>query len=157
MYRDLYWHDNKAHLPCAGDTQRALCQTNQRPQGIDSYEFAEFAGLAPSSLSHLGNRRNQAPRPRDDDRLRSSRRTSKKGLKHVMLNLNQESPKSVVMVVDDEDSVRKLACRALELAGFRVIEARDGVEALGHTKAGQLQSSARQLPNTDFIVEDRKS
>ena len=48
-----------------------------------------------------------------------------------MLNLNQESPKSVVMVVDDEDSVRKLACRALELAGFRVIEARDGVEALG--------------------------
>jgi two-component system cell cycle sensor histidine kinase/response regulator CckA len=45
--------------------------------------------------------------------------------------LNQESAKSVVMVVDDEECVRKLARRALELAGFRVIEARDGVEALG--------------------------
>jgi len=47
-----------------------------------------------------------------------------------MLNLNQGSPKPVVMVVDDEEGVRKLARRALELAGFRVIEARDGLEAL---------------------------
>jgi two-component system cell cycle sensor histidine kinase/response regulator CckA len=47
-----------------------------------------------------------------------------------MLNLTQELPKSVVMVVDDEEGVRKLARRALELAGFRVIEARDGLEAL---------------------------
>jgi len=47
-----------------------------------------------------------------------------------MLNLTQELPKSVVMVVDDEDGVRKLARRALELAGFRVIEARNGLEAL---------------------------
>ena len=51
-------------------------------------------------------------------------------MKDVMLNLNQGSPKSVVMVVDDEEGVRKLARRALELAGFRVIEARDGLEAL---------------------------
>jgi two-component system cell cycle sensor histidine kinase/response regulator CckA len=51
-------------------------------------------------------------------------------LKDVMLNLNQGSPKSLVMVVDDEEGVRKLARRALELAGFRVIEARDGLEAL---------------------------
>ncbi|PYR27123.1 MAG: hypothetical protein DMF92_17010 [Acidobacteria bacterium] len=51
-------------------------------------------------------------------------------MKDVMLNLHPEPPKSVVMVVDDEESVRKLACRFLELAGFRVIEARDGAEAL---------------------------
>ena len=44
--------------------------------------------------------------------------------------LKQKSEKALVMVVDDEEGVRKLARRALELAGFRVIEARDGVEAL---------------------------
>jgi two-component system, cell cycle sensor histidine kinase and response regulator CckA len=44
--------------------------------------------------------------------------------------LNQKSEKALVMVVDDEEGVRKLARRALELAGFRVIEARDGMEAL---------------------------
>ena len=44
--------------------------------------------------------------------------------------LKQKSEKALVMVVDDEEGVRKLARRALELAGFRVIEARDGIEAL---------------------------
>ena len=44
--------------------------------------------------------------------------------------LKQKSEKALVMVVDDEEGVRKLARRALELAGFRVIEARDGMEAL---------------------------
>ena len=41
--------------------------------------------------------------------------------------LKQKSEKALVMVVDDEEGVRKLARRALELAGFRVIEARDGI------------------------------
>jgi CheY-like chemotaxis protein len=45
--------------------------------------------------------------------------------------LNEESAKPVVMVVDDEEGVRKVARRALERAGFRVVEAKDGMEALG--------------------------
>ena len=38
--------------------------------------------------------------------------------------------KGVVLVVDDEDIVRRLTARMLEKDGFRVIEARTGSEAL---------------------------
>ena len=51
------------------------------------------------------------------------------GLEDAMVH--QESVKPLVMVVDDEECVRKLCRRALEGVGFRVIEARDGEEALG--------------------------
>jgi PAS domain S-box-containing protein len=36
-----------------------------------------------------------------------------------------------VLVVEDEDDVRALACDVLETAGYTVLQARDGVEALG--------------------------
>lgn len=35
-----------------------------------------------------------------------------------------------VLVVDDDDAVRKLMCRVLELQGFEVLEAPDGASAL---------------------------
>jgi two-component system, cell cycle sensor histidine kinase and response regulator CckA len=40
-------------------------------------------------------------------------------------------PERVVLVVDDEDAVRRVITRILTDAGFRVLEARDGEEALG--------------------------
>jgi len=36
----------------------------------------------------------------------------------------------VVLVVDDEDSIRRLASRALRMAGYRVLEATGGTDAL---------------------------
>ena len=42
-----------------------------------------------------------------------------------------------VLVVDDEAMVRDLASTALEAAGFRVLQARDGLEAVGLFQAGQ--------------------
>jgi CheY-like chemotaxis protein len=46
-------------------------------------------------------------------------------------------PGSSVLVVDDEEAVRRFALRVLEREGFRVFEARDGVEALELVKQGQ--------------------
>jgi DNA-binding NtrC family response regulator len=40
------------------------------------------------------------------------------------------APTSYLLVVDDETAVRRFACRVLERAGYGVIEATDGVEAL---------------------------
>jgi two-component system cell cycle sensor histidine kinase/response regulator CckA len=40
-------------------------------------------------------------------------------------------PERVVLVVDDEEAVRRITARILGEAGFRVLEARDGPEALG--------------------------
>jgi two-component system cell cycle sensor histidine kinase/response regulator CckA len=37
---------------------------------------------------------------------------------------------ALVLVVDDEDAVRRFACRVLDRAGFGVLEATDGVQAL---------------------------
>ena len=40
------------------------------------------------------------------------------------------SPEGVVLVVDDQEPVRQVTVRILRTAGFRVLEARDGAEAL---------------------------
>jgi CheY-like chemotaxis protein len=37
---------------------------------------------------------------------------------------------SSILVVDDEDQIRRLVCETLEQAGYHVTEARDGKEAL---------------------------
>ena len=58
--------------------------------------------------------------------------------------LKQKSEKALVMVVDDEEGVRKLVRGALELAGFRVIEARDGFMqgfALSTTRRQSISSA----------------
>ncbi len=44
--------------------------------------------------------------------------------------VTSEANGPVVLVVDDEDSVRRLASRALKMAGYRVLEAGGGTEAL---------------------------
>ena len=45
-------------------------------------------------------------------------------------------PVSYVLVVDDEGAVRRFALRVLEREGFKVLEARDGLEALDLVKQG---------------------
>lgn len=45
--------------------------------------------------------------------------------------------KSSILVVDDEDTIREVVGRYLELEGFQVYEAADGFEALDAIKAHQ--------------------
>lgn len=57
---------------------------------------------------------------------------------------NSESRRQIVLVVDDDSTIRVLATRCLERAGFQVLEAADGVQA--------LDVLARQRP--DVIMLD---
>ncbi|HEX4845731.1 MAG TPA: response regulator, partial [Geothrix sp.] len=49
----------------------------------------------------------------------------------------QTKASGTILVVDDEALIRDLACSALETAGFQVLEARDGQEAVELFQAGQ--------------------
>jgi DNA-binding response OmpR family regulator len=68
----------------------------------------------------------------------------------------QRPPARVVLVVDDEDLVRQMTARALTEAGFRVLQARDGEEAvalldtLGTTAVGLIVSDIR-MPRMDGL------
>lgn len=48
----------------------------------------------------------------------------------MMVAPAERSPERVVLVVDDEDTVRRITARTLTEAGFRVLEARDAAGAL---------------------------
>jgi two-component system response regulator MprA len=52
-----------------------------------------------------------------------------------------------VLVVDDDDSLRRAVVRALELEGYQVAAASDGVEALGYVENGSA-------PVPDVVVLD---
>lgn len=62
---------------------------------------------------------------------------------------------ATILVVDDEPQLRQLASRALEREGYRVIEATDGLEALGlftnDARIDLLVTDVR-MPHTDGIV-----
>ena len=61
-------------------------------------------------------------------------------------------PSLLVLVVDDVESVRRLIRRVLEHAGHRVLEARDGVEALAclaENPAVELVLTDLRMPNMD--------
>jgi CheY-like chemotaxis protein len=45
-------------------------------------------------------------------------------------------PGTAILVVDDEGAVRRFALRVLEREGYRVVEARDGIEALELIRQG---------------------
>ena len=45
--------------------------------------------------------------------------------------MQQKSAGPTVLVVDDDDDVRSLMRKALEMNGYRVVEAKDGDEAVG--------------------------
>jgi CheY-like chemotaxis protein len=51
----------------------------------------------------------------------------------------RSSPVQLALVADDDDAVRKLIKLTLELAGWSVIEARSGSEALGLARVSQPQ------------------
>ena len=51
---------------------------------------------------------------------------------------------SSILVVDDEDQIRRLICETLERAGYQVTEARDGKEAL----------SLYRLAPADLVIMD---
>jgi two-component system cell cycle sensor histidine kinase/response regulator CckA len=58
-------------------------------------------------------------------------------------------PQRVVLVVDDEDGVRDIVCRALRTAGFRALEAAHGAEALELVATG---SETVDLVITDVVM-----
>jgi CheY-like chemotaxis protein len=53
--------------------------------------------------------------------------------------------RAIVLVVDDEEAIRTLARRILEGAGYGVVEAKDGVDALRMVNAGTP---------VDFLIVD---
>jgi signal transduction histidine kinase/CheY-like chemotaxis protein len=57
--------------------------------------------------------------------------------------------RATILVVDDDDSVRKLACSMLERGGFRVLTARSGGEALAIC---EQQSRTIDLILTDMVM-----
>jgi DNA-binding NtrC family response regulator len=54
-----------------------------------------------------------------------------------------------VLVVDDEEAVRRYACRVLERAGYGIFEATDGVEAL---ELIQGQTVALEVVVSDIVM-----
>jgi CheY-like chemotaxis protein len=74
-----------------------------------------------------------AERPSDDGRAAASTGGPGSSRPGPGLDESQRKPGSwaeTVLVVDDDDAVRKLMCRVLELQGFEVLEAPDGASAL---------------------------
>ena len=61
-------------------------------------------------------------------------------------------PERVVLVVDDEESVRRITARILIDAGFRVLEARGGAEAL--SLLGQLGPLVVWLVVSDIVMPE---
>src|SRR5690349_20574124 len=52
------------------------------------------------------------------------------------------APRGTVLVVDDEDTVRRFATSALSAAGFSVVTANNGEEALAHLRRGATRYDA---------------
>jgi CheY-like chemotaxis protein len=68
----------------------------------------------------------------------------------------QQPPPSTVLVVEDEASVRHLCARILEEEGYRVLTARDGLEALAMLEAVggesiELVVSDLKMPRMDGL------
>ena len=58
--------------------------------------------------------------------------------------MQQDKAGRTIMVVDDQEDVRLLMSKALEMNGYRVVEARDGYEA----------TETAQLEHPDLILMD---
>lgn len=58
----------------------------------------------------------------------------------------QEAPRPLILVVDDEDLVRRIACQGLQRLGYDVIDAYDGDSALK-----LLESDSRKI---DLLFAD---
>jgi DNA-binding NtrC family response regulator len=56
---------------------------------------------------------------------------------------------ALVLVVDDETAVRRFACRVLDRAGYGVLEATDGAEALELIQSG---SAALEAVVSDIVM-----
>jgi CheY-like chemotaxis protein len=70
-------------------------------------------------------------------------------------------PTGTILVVDDNNLLRRLMRLELEAAGYRVIEARDGVEALEYLQQGPVAAviSDNQMPRLNglgLLAEIRK-
>jgi len=60
---------------------------------------------------------------------------------------------STILLVDDEDSIQKLLAYPLEREGFRVLQARDGEEAMAQFAAEDVDRVVRDimLPKLDGL------
>jgi DNA-binding NtrC family response regulator len=71
------------------------------------------------------------------------------------LTSSGQTPPTLILVVDDEPGLRHLACQALERAGYAILQAEDGVEALRMLEQSPqpvaLVLSDIRMPNLDGI------
>ena len=58
---------------------------------------------------------------------------------------------ATIMVVDDDEQVRRTICENLEDCGFEVIQARDGQEAMTHLEEGRRPN----VVITDLMMPDK--
>jgi len=72
-------------------------------------------------------------------------RSNTRGHKPVMAQVSRDEKRLVVMVVDDSITVRKVTTRLLERNGYKVLTARDGVDA-----TGQLQGCTPDIMLLDI-------
>ena len=73
-----------------------------------------------------------------------------------MTSLTQQPSPATVLVVEDEASVRQLCARILEEEGYKVLTARDGLEALAMLEAAggqgiELVVSDLKMPRMDGL------
>lgn len=61
----------------------------------------------------------------------------------------QPQPKATLLVVDDEEAVRRFIAQVLKLAGFQVLEARDGVDGL---EVAESHEGPIDLVITDVVM-----
>lgn len=62
---------------------------------------------------------------------------------------NEIGKREVILVVEDEGSIRRLAARTLQRAGYEVLEARNGAEAM---EIAREQAGAIDLVLTDMVM-----
>lgn len=70
-------------------------------------------------------------------------------VEEVHLPANGEAPPAkIVLVVDDEEAVRRLTCRILQRKGYATHEAEDGIQAIEYLKAAQRKPDLMVLDLT---------
>ncbi|HEY7492027.1 MAG TPA: response regulator [Candidatus Tectomicrobia bacterium] len=56
-----------------------------------------------------------------------------------------------ILIIDDDDQIRRMLCQALEQAGYEAVEARDGQEGLEHFRATPID-----LIITDILMPGKE-
>ncbi|MDP2107285.1 MAG: response regulator, partial [Desulfobulbaceae bacterium] len=57
-----------------------------------------------------------------------------------------------IMIMDDDDPIREMACKMLDLFGYQVVQARDGNEALALYRKNQVEGAPIDVVIMDLTI-----